>query len=393
MTAFNTGSIAALAALLFSAAPASASAAPDLRRSRTAGPLTVYADDGRANVFYYPPGELAVATREDGSPDVRLLLARYTGSVVTRDQGRALYRSVLTVHVVLGGPSTVQLAEARQQLAAQQPGAIELRPLPIRRLESALVYAPVAEPTSGTPPAASSGEQALPAGHFEAADENPAAGPDGYWSDRVYTLRLGESDAQLLSSALEHGQVAISIGYAFLTEGARPDDPLQQLSGSPALVAELQKLVASPATSGTGTEKPLAVVRAGAVGVTADLARWPQIVRRIDINDSAPPGYAAMDIYCYDFNQGTWSALYEKQIEIQADGIGGRSVSITTSFNRSQPDLYARSVRFPVAVRLDRPYRFRVVEISQDGTSSTTPWQARSSWTDLLDVTTQGERR
>jgi hypothetical protein len=129
------------------------------------------------------------------------------------------------------------------------------------------------------------------------------------------------------------------------------------------------------------------------VSVTADAARWPQIVRRVDINDSAPPGYAAMDIYCYDFSQGADSALYEKQIEIQADGIGGRPVSITTSFSRSQPDLYARSVRFPVAVRLDRPYRFRVVEISQDGNSSATPWRTQSSWTDLLDVTTQGERR
>ena len=94
-------SLAALAALLFYAAPASA--LPDLRRSRTAGPLTVYSDDARPNVFYYPPGDLAVATREDGSPDVHLLLARYTGSVATHDQGRALYRSVLTVHVVLGG--------------------------------------------------------------------------------------------------------------------------------------------------------------------------------------------------------------------------------------------------------------------------------------------------
>jgi len=390
MTLSSTRSLAALAALLFYASPASAS--PDLRRSRTAGPLTVYSDDVRPNVFYYSPGELIVATREDGSPDVRLLLARYTGSITTRDQGSALYRSVLTVHVVLGGPSAAQLAEARQQLATQLVGAIELRPLPIRRLESALVYAPVAEPTSGAPPS-SSPEQVLPAGHFEAADESSAAKPDGYWSDRVYTLRLAEPDAQLLSSALEHGQVAFSIGYAFLTEGARPDDPLQQLSGSPALVTELHKLIASPATTGTGTEKPLAVVRAGAVGVTADVARWPQIVRRVDINESAPPGYAAMDIYCYDFSQGTDSALYEKQIEIEADGIGGRSVSITTSFSRSQPDLYARSVRFPVAVRLDRPYRFRVVEISQDGNSSTTPWRTQSSWTDLLDVTTQGERR
>ena len=42
-------------------------------------------------------------------------------------------------------------------------------------------------------------------------------------------------------------------------------------------------------------------------------------------------------------------------------------------FGRDQPDLYARSVRFGVAVRLDRPYRYRVTEIADDGTSTRQP--------------------
>ena len=128
------------------------------------------------------------------------------------------------------------------------------------------------------------------------------------------------------------------------------------------------------------------------MGVTADLSRWPAIVRRVDINESAPPGYAALDVYCYDFSQGAESSLYEKQVEIEAAGVGGRPVTLTASFTRSQPDLYARSLRFPVAVRLDRPYRFRIVQVAQDGTSTTTPWRDRPSWTDLLDVTEGGGR-
>jgi hypothetical protein len=379
--------VAATAGLLLWAS--SAAAEPDLRQGRAAGALTVYPDDGRHTLFYYPPGDLAVATR-DGAPDIHLLHARYTGSVVTRDQGTSRLRSIFTVRVVLNGPTATQLTAARAALAKDTAGTVELRPLPIRRLETVIVYAPVAE---SAPPAA----QPLPAGHFESADAAPPR-QQGFWSERVYTLRLGPEDAQLLSAALEHGRVAFSIGYAFLAAGIGPDQPLDELSGSPMLVEQLSAAIAKPA-SGTTADTPDRVepaphvVRAGAVDVTADRSRWPQVVQRVDINESVPPGYAALDLYCFDFNQGGESRLYEKQVEIEAAGVGGAPVTLTTSFSRAQPDLYARSVRFAVAVRLDRPYRFRVTEIAGDGTSYTTPWREQGSWTELLDVTTQGERR
>jgi hypothetical protein len=381
--------------------PGAAVAVPDLRQGRPAGLLTVYPDDARRNLFYYPPGDLAIATREDGAPDVHLLHARYTGSVINRDQGTAVLRSIFSVRVALSGPTPSQLADARLRLTVDTGGPVELRPLPIRRLESAIVYAPVAP--AGSDASGASGPdpqnpspQSMPSGHFESSETASAPG-NGYWSERVYTFRLEPEDAQLLSTALEHGQVVMSIGYAFLADGIGPDRPLQELSGSPALVSALQNAIAksTPPHDGQPDEAtPVPhVVRAGALAVTANLAQWPSIVSHIDINDSAPPGYAALDVYCYDFNQGVESLLYEKQIQIEASGVGGRPVTMTASFSRSQPDLYARSLRFPVAVRLDRPYRFRVVEIAQDGSSRTTTWKEQASWTDLLDVTTQGDRR
>lgn len=374
-----------------------ATATPDLRHGRRAGSLTVYPDDARRTLFFYPPGELTIATREDGAPDIHLLHARYSGSIVTRDQGSVVVRSIFSARVVLNGPTPAQLADARTTLASEATGPVELRPLPIRRIESAIVYAPVGgTSTDATPAPAPSSAQPLPAGHFEPSDSDRATS-NGYWAERVYTLRLAPEDAQLLSSALEHGQIAMSVGYAFLADAIAADQPLQQLSGPPALVAQLQQLIADGGSSregqGGAVSPALQVVRAGALAVTADLVRWPSIVRRVDINDSAPPEYAALDIYCYDFSQGGESPLYEKQIEIEAAGVGGRPVVMNASFNRSQPDLFARSVRFPVAVRLDRPYRFRVIDIARDGTSNVTPWKEQASWTDLLDVTSQGDGR
>jgi hypothetical protein len=373
--------------LLISVQPADAR--PDLRLGRPAGPLTVYPDDSRRTLFYYPPGELAIATRSDGSPDIHLLHARYTGSVVTGDQGTSVIRSVFTVRVVMSGPTPAQLAAVRQSLAGAAGSGLELRPLPIRRVESAIVYAGAAD--HGAP-----AETPLPRAHIESTEAAPPR--EGYWTERVFTLGLGPQDAQLLSTALARGSVALGIGYAFLSDGPGPDQPLQQLSGSPALVDELRKAIeppkpaADPDDAGRDAARPV-MVRVGAVGVTADIARWPGIVTRVDINESAPPGYAALDVYCYDFHQPADSPLYEKQVVIEAASVGGARVTLTATFNRSQPDLYARGMRFPVAVRLDRPFRFRIVRIAQDGTSTSTAWRDRTSWTALLDVTGDGGLR
>jgi hypothetical protein len=379
-------------AIVVLACAAPAFAAPDLRQARRAGALTVYPDDARGNLFYFPPGDLAIATAEGGAPDIHLLHARYTGSAATGDRGMALIRSIFTVRLVMNGPTLPAISEARTTLSAAMGKSIELRPLPIRRVESAIVYGAAHE--SGDRQATGESERALPSGHFEAT-ESDAPQREGYWTERLYTLGLGAADAQLLSDALEHGRLALSVGYAFLADGIGPDEPLQELSGSPQLVAELTKQIESrPRVPAEGETRPAPrVVRAGAVAVTADLARWPRIIRRIDINESAPPGYAALDVYCYDFTQGADSPFYETQVEIQAAGVGGRPVMLTATFSRTQPDLYARSLRFPVAVRMDRPYRFRVLVVAQDGTSKTTAWRERSSWTELLDVTATGDHQ
>jgi hypothetical protein len=377
VTAATMVAVAATVTAVTAVTATPAYATPDLRQPRTAGALTVYPDHARRTLFYYPPGDLTIAVK-DGAFDVHLLHARYTGSAATGDRGATMVRSIFTLRLVMNGPTPLELTAARRELTATVGGAIELRPLPIRRLESAIVYA------SATSTAV------LPAGH---AEETDAPRPhDGYWTERIYTLGLDATDAQLLSEALERGSLALSVGYAFLADGIASDRPLQELTGTPALVEALKKQVEAGKQIEAGASKEPAsgphVVRASAVGVTVDVAQFPRIVQRIDINDSAPPGYAALDIYCYDFNQGGESPLYEKQIEIDAAGIGGKRVQLKAAFSRAHPDLFARSLRFPVAVRLDKPYRFRVLEIALDGTQKTSEWRERSSWTELLDVTT-----
>ena len=59
------------------------------------------------------------------------------------------------------------------------------------------------------------------------------------------------------------------------------------------------------------------------------------------------------------------------------------SKAVRSSFRpgsvKKQPDLYARSLRFLFAVRLDRPYRYRVVTIYDDGQVHEPAWILRTS--------------
>jgi hypothetical protein len=371
-----------LIAVLIAAAPVLA--APDLRQPTDAGPLRVFPDDRRSSLYYYLPGELRVATDEDGRPDAQLFEVRYLGTAAAGDQGESLFRSLFSFQVVMDGPDSKEIGEARKALAAlRKRGSVELRPLPVDRLESALVWAPV------VPLERSDAPEVLPGGHFEAEDTEGKSSNRSFWTRRSYTVPLDVHSAQLLRTALQEGQVLVSLGYAFYCVGIGPDEPIEVLSGTPALVREIEKRAGRSEKSPGEKDGRVGVhlVRAGATSVTVDAARWPELLKRVDVNERIPPAYALLGVYCYDFREGLRPDLYLKRVQIEARGVAGDPVSREVVFERSSPDLYTHSLRFPFAVRLDRPYRYRVIEVSEDGRVMEGSWVEVESWVRPLDVT------
>ena len=357
--------------------PARAIAAPDWKTQRSVGTLTVYADDSRPNRFYYTPAEIAVITTPDGKPDFHFLETRYTGSAVARDRGMILHKSLVTFAVRLPRVPAEELTRAARELGG--PGApADLRPFPVKKIATALVYAAIGGDTTSLPP-----------GRFEAAGEGEGAG--GTWTERVYTVGLDSLTAQAFRAALEKDQVYLSLGYAFLGDALASDAGAGELTGSPAIVEELKLALSGPRTGTGGATLDSVrthVIRAGAIEIGLDVKRFPDLMRRVDLNDRAPPGYAALDVYCYDFNNELRPDLAEKRVEIDAEGVGGKRVKLETGFQREQSDLYSASIRFPVAVRLDRPYRYRTREVKLDGMERSSAWRERATWSEILDVTT-----
>jgi hypothetical protein len=353
-----------------------ASALPDLASRRPVGTLIVFSDDQRNDLFYYAPPELQLATGADGRPDLSLLEMRYSGNATSRDRGLIVHKTLLTMRIRIPAAERAELDRVARDLgtAGRPP---ELRPLPIRRIESALVYASIGGPDTAA--------RVVPGGRFQGS----GATGDAFWSERVFTVGLDSLTAQAMHGALASGQLALSLAYAFVADGRVAPEPFGSVDGPPELAAELERqLQAAGRDSAARDSTTRRVVRAGAIRIGVDLKAWPEVVRRVDVEGRMPSGFAALDVYCFDFRDGRRPDLIEKTVEIEAESVGGRPVRQLVTFARAHPDVYSTGLRFPVAVRLDRPYRYRVLEFRPDGTSSTGPWAQGRDWVALLDLTT-----
>lgn len=364
--------------LLLALLAAPAVAVPDLSTRRVVGELTVFADDERAGLFYVTPAALRLVTASDGRPDFSFVQMRYTGNAVSRDRGLTLHRSLVTLRVELPQHSAAALASAAQALAVNGRPA-ELRPLPVRRLEAAMIYTTIG--------AADTAARELAGGGFQTSRDREGPLGEGFWRERVFTVGLDSLTAQALHAALAHGQLMMSLGYAVVADGRLAREPWGGVDGPPELAEALgRQLADSPGAAADSLRRR--VVAASVIPVRVDLHRWPDLVRRVDLDAGSRTGYGALEVYCYDFRDQRRPDLYEKQVEVEAESVAGRPVRLQLAFARAHPDVYRTSVRFPVAVRLDRPYRYRVAEVRPDGSTTQGVWRAGRDWLGLLDLTT-----
>jgi hypothetical protein len=348
-------------------------AQPALDRARAAGALTVYPDAEVPGRFYYLPGPLELATRND-RPAVDFLLTRRTGTHLTGDQLETRFFAHLSFDVEMKGVGAEELAEARRALIAAGVSRPEIRILPLRRTEAQVVFAPIG-----------GGEEvSLPEGDFELAE----AGEQSVVTQRRYTLRLDRENGEAIWGTLEHGRALVSFSYAYVAEGAMgTEDALEVVDQNGSRVD-----FRAPETEAE-SEAARRVVRADAFQVTLDAERYPDLIRIVDLNAERPPppGFGILDIRCYDFKNQLRPDLAMKMVELRGEAVNGRAARKLVIFRASEPDAAIHRVRFPFAVRLDAPLRYRVREIATDGEEIDLGWQERS-WIGLLDVTTDRAR-
>lgn len=357
---------------------------PVISKRETINGFQVCPDFKKKNIFYYYPGDLGLAKDIFGKPLYKFIQMRYTGSSATGDEGVINYKSLLEFTVNMTGADALALNNLKAELQKQKNVNPELRTMPIRKMEAILIFA-LADGNENKKTVISD------AGKFEQGEANEIATGE-YWSERTYSLSLDKFSSQLLWATLEKGQLIMSVAYAFFIDGYEENLSAEySVTSAGPLTKEINEQIKELAKkSAEDTVTKTILIKANAFAVTVNLKENSDRIKKIDINESwIPPDFPVMDIRCYDFNNELRPDLYAKRIEIIATGMDGNEVKKNITFFSSEPDIYYSGLRFKYAVRMDKPYKFRIVEINNDAGPVYGKWIEQKNWSRLIDITSK----
>ena len=342
------------------------------------GDLQIYRDDKNEKLYYYAPGALKLAMESDGKPRFQLLEMRYTGSSAYGDNGERRFLNIVQFTVSMEQATAEALKAVKKQLPTSD---VDLRPLPVRSIEGFLV-APVGEGNERA-----SYKKIGKDGSFQAEGQSGTSDKHGFWTERTFTLKLDNHEAQLLWEQVAKGQLALSFAYSFYANMISRGEGDVTAKENGVRASEFE--VAQKDHLTTDTLLITHLVKADAFPVGVDVEKWPDLLKRIDINEGIPPAYAALEVRCFDFANDLRPDLSLKGIDIVATGVGGQPITIPTQkFLSGEPDLFAKQIRFPYAVKLTQPYRYRVIEYTVDGDKDVSEWKTVQMWASHLDITT-----
>ena len=262
---------------------------------------------------------------------------------------------------------------------------IILLPLKIIRIETQLIY------TEINPEGLKQNNQKLELGIFETTQDN-LSNENAYWTERYYTIRLSNESAQLLEKTLEKGQTVIGFNYAFITEGVFKKQSEVNIQTNAPELEQVQTIKEQIKADTLITKLDNYPIFSDAFQVLIDTKKYGDLIQKIDLNaERLPADYAALEVRCYDFNNGIRKDLDAKRIEIEAEGITLNAlVSQRFTFSNLQSDIYAKNIKFPYIVRTDKPFRYRLIEILKTGGQpKVSAWIEQKNWNALLDITSR----
>jgi hypothetical protein len=343
------------------AALSPAAAAPDFAIRHRVGGVELVGDSERPFIAYVMPLPLVLVGSDTAGEQAgaELFLTRYTGSAGHGDSDKHFVRSLLRFRITTPSHDPNALEAARQEMGARrnQPD-LRLTALPIVRTEATVIAHGVEGEFSD-----------LAEGFFEPVHSVEST----TFAEREYVLPLRPLTAEAFAATVEARGLVVSLAYKLWTEGLR---------------ADRNDHVSAPTSNEADDAKPtrlLALNDTLPVAVTS--------VKRIDLDLGSPPDYPSLRVYCFDFADNLRNDLFLKEVKFDAAGVAGRRTGYTVEFSRDAPAVTVRSVRFPFAVDIAQPYRFRVAEVLRDGQIKEGEWQIRENWAAIIDITSTADRR
>lgn len=341
---------------------------PDLTKRQIVLDEIIYGDFENPDLYYYSPRGISILRDSDAKPDINVLMLRQVGSNVDERLGHYRFNNIIQVRIGVQYPSSDRIDSIGKDIChrTKDCGSMELRPLPFKRINCSIHVA------------GDNQESDTIKGVIESSEIEYER-----WSTRLFTAKLDNIQAQLLEKALQLGQSTVHLNYAISSSVKYKNDGLD-VSGGGLIDSSLVKGIKKMVKENT-VEVDIEIV-SDAILLSADLKRFPDLINKIDVNTSCPPGYAALEVRCYDFSDGEEDAYFMKKVEIEGRGIAGGKISTTVDFKESVPDVQVQNIRFQFAIDLKKPFRYRIVKYFDDKKPEYDPWIERENWNELIDI-------
>ncbi|MCW5516887.1 hypothetical protein [Muriicola sp. Z0-33] len=347
---------------------------PDLSSKEIIGGLPVYADLHLQHKYYYAPSSFELDRDADGKPEFSFVKMTH---IPSRARGMKDWKqsSAIQFTIKQAGITNEALKEIRERLKTKSAGRtkIKLLPAPIKKMEASLIYSNLdADSTTAI------------RSNYNSNTKNRRG---ALWTTKVFTIRPDKFTSQVLWDGFKKEKGLLSVAYGIWIHGAYNEEVSYQFNGPEELEKVFEQLNAQPTDS---TEvKTEALINAGAFQVAVDLELWPDLLAEISFESTLSPRYGLVDVYCYDFRENIRPDLLGKIVELEAEGVGKGPVKTEIDFSKTNPDIYAHAVKFEYAVRLDKPLRYRVIELAESGDVMEGTWLLKENWTGIIDVSSQ----
>lgn len=353
----------------------SAFAQPNISTRQVIDGVVIYQDNTNKTLYYYAPCGLKLVKNDEGKPDFKFIQMRYTGTQLTENQGAFSFKSLLRFKVANHVPSMGQRDNIKKIIRSKGMIIKKLQPLPIHNLKASLIHTAENDTVA----------KKYNNGFFEGSEK---ASGNSYWTERDFTLRLNNEDAQLFWTTFQGDQPTISVEYTFFGKGLNSIENELSVSGSEAFTEAMKERFDHDEDSLNNSLNKKIII-SGILSINVDTNKWPDLLKQIDINERIPPDYAALDVYCFDFNNEIRKNISAKRVEIKATGVGNEEISFKTTFRAAEPDIYAKTIKFIYAINLKETYSYRITEIFNDGKLKKSDWEEVENWHQILDITSR----
>jgi hypothetical protein len=302
-------------------------ATPDLGFYYDIQGVRVYKDHKQSEEWYLSPAQPILNERSDKTPDYGLALYRYLGRKGTSDSGNFWVRGVLTFGIERSRDSGLS-AKIRKELRTKGISSPRLKSMPVSASRVTLLF----------------------------SDQKYSKEYNIRWKSGAMVVPLDARIAEVLWDAVQAGQTQVSVSVDETLTGVRKKEENWE-----------------PSTTSLTWTLP----------VEMSMTAHPDHFQRLDLGGRMKVGYTGLDVFCFDFIENLEENLYAKIVEV-AIPTTGRDLVETVTFKDNGE--YRSRIEFKLAKDLDRPYRYRILRIWQDGSKDTGQWQEKTGET-LLDVT------